>query len=80
MNEHSRWSTTGAGVVADCPSRVRERMQDVASQLAAAGGLIVVFIALLTSPRPYFLTSNNLFNIGVQVSVVAIIAVGRDAS
>jgi ribose transport system permease protein len=58
------------------PDRVRERMQDVASQLAAASGLIVVAI-LLTIASPYFLTANNLFNIGVQVSIVAIIAVGE---
>jgi ribose transport system permease protein len=58
------------------PDRVRDRMQDVVSQLAAAGGLIVVVI-LLTIASPYFLTANNLFNIGVQVSVVAIVAVGE---
>jgi ribose transport system permease protein len=58
------------------PDRVRDRMQDVVSQLAAAGGLIVVAV-LLTIASPYFLTANNLFNIGVQVSVVAIIAVGE---
>jgi ribose transport system permease protein len=58
------------------PDRVRDRMQDIVSQLAAAAGLIVVVI-LLTIASPYFLTANNLFNIGVQVSVVAIVAVGQ---
>src|SRR5581483_8517052 len=58
------------------PDRVKDRMQDIVSQLAAAGGLIVVAV-LLTIASPYFLTSNNLFNIGVQVSIVAIIAVGQ---
>ncbi len=58
------------------PEGIRDRLQDVVSQLAAAGGLIVVFIAL-SFASPYFLTSNNLFNIGVQVSVVAIIAIGQ---
>ncbi len=58
------------------PESVRDRLQDVVSQLAAAGALIVVFVALCFA-SPYFLTSNNLFNIGVQVSVVAIIAVGQ---
>ncbi len=58
------------------PGGLRDRLQDVVSQLAAAGGLLVVFIAL-SFASPYFLTSNNLFNIGVQVSVVAIIAVGQ---
>jgi ribose transport system permease protein len=58
------------------PEGIRDRLQDVVSQLAAAAGLIVVFIALSIA-SPYFLTGNNLFNIGVQVSVVAIIAVGQ---
>jgi ribose transport system permease protein len=58
------------------PEGIRDRLQDVVSQLAAAGGLIVVFIAL-SFASPYFLTANNLFNIGVQVAVVAIIAVGQ---
>jgi ribose transport system permease protein len=55
---------------------VRDRLSDVVSQLAAAGGLIVVFI-VLSFASPYFLTSNNLFNIGVQVSIVAILAMGE---
>jgi ribose transport system permease protein len=58
------------------PEGIRDRLQDVVSQLAAAGGLIIVFVAL-SFASPYFLTANNLFNIGVQVSVVAIIAVGQ---
>ncbi|MFL5830061.1 MAG: ABC transporter permease [Solirubrobacteraceae bacterium] len=58
------------------PEGIRDRLQDVVSQLAAAGGLIVVVVALAFA-SPYFLTSNNLFNIGVQVSVVAILAVGQ---
>jgi ribose transport system permease protein len=58
------------------PDRLRDRMQDIVSQLAAAAGLILVAI-LLTIASPYFLTANNLFNIGVQVSIVAIIAVGE---
>jgi ribose transport system permease protein len=65
-----------ARVTVRIPQGLRDRLQDVVSQLAAAGGLIVVFVAL-TFASPYFLTSNNLFNIGVQVSVVAIIAVGQ---
>ena len=58
------------------PTGIRERMNDVLSQLAAAGALIVVFIALSIA-SPYFLTSNNLFNVCVQIAVVAIIAVGQ---
>ncbi len=57
------------------PEAVRSRMSDVVSQLAAAAVLVVVFVAL-SFASPYFLTSNNLFNIGVQVSIVAIVAVG----
>jgi Asp-tRNA(Asn)/Glu-tRNA(Gln) amidotransferase A subunit family amidase len=46
---------------------MRDRMNDVVSQLAAAGALIVVFIALSIA-SPYFLTSNNLFNVVVQIA------------
>ena len=58
------------------PDAVRDRLSDVVSQLAAAGMLIVIFVALSIA-SPYFLTSNNLFNIGVQVSIVAIVAIGQ---
>ena len=58
------------------PGGIRDRMNDVVSQLAAAGALIVVFIALSIA-SPYFLTSNNLFNVVVQIAVVAILAVGQ---
>ena len=58
------------------PQGIRDRLEDVVSQLAAAGGLIIVVVALSIA-SPYFLTANNLFNVGVQVSVVAIIAVGQ---
>src|SRR3954470_8322846 len=51
-------------------------MSDVLSQVAAAGALIVVVIALSIA-SPYFLTANNLFNVCVQIAVVAIIAVGQ---
>lgn len=74
MSTHA--GTHRAPVRVGLPDRVRDRMQDVVSQLAAAAGLIVVAV-LLTIASPYFLTANNLFNIGVQVSVVAIIAVGQ---
>ena len=74
MSTHA--GTHRAPVRVGLPDRVRDRMQDVVSQLAAAAGLIVVVVAL-TIASPYFLTANNLFNIGVQVSIVAIIAVGQ---
>jgi len=74
MSAHA--GASRATVPLGLPDRVKDRMQDVASQLAAAGSLILVAV-LLTIASPYFLTSNNLFNIGVQVSIVAIIAVGE---
>ena len=54
---------------------LRERLSDFVSQLAAAGALIVVF-AFLSFASPDFLTADNLFNIGSQTAVVAVIAVG----
>ncbi len=58
------------------PEPIRDRLSNVVSQATAAGGLIIVAVALAIG-SPYFLTSNNLFNIGVQVSIVAIVAVGQ---
>lgn len=57
------------------PGNLRERLSGAVSQLAAAGALIVVFV-LLSIVSPVFLTSNNLFNVGVQIAVTAVIAVG----
>ncbi len=54
---------------------LRERLSDVVSQLAAAGALIVVF-AFLSFASPVFLSADNLFNIGAQTAVVAVIAIG----
>jgi ribose transport system permease protein len=54
---------------------LRERLSDVVSQLAAAGALIVVFI-FLSIASPVFLSTDNLFNIGAQTAVVAVIAIG----
>lgn len=56
-------------------SAIKERFSDAISQLAAAGALIVVFIAL-SFASPAFLTFNNLFNVGVQTTVTAVIAIG----
>jgi ribose transport system permease protein len=55
--------------------RVRGRASDAVSQVAAAGALIVVF-AGLTVASDRFLTADNLFNIGQQTTVTAIIAIG----
>jgi ribose transport system permease protein len=57
------------------PGTLRERASGAISQLAAAGALIVIFV-FLSVVSPAFLTVNNLFNVGVQISVTAIIAVG----
>jgi ribose transport system permease protein len=54
---------------------IRERLSGAVSQLAAAGALIALFIALSIA-SPEFLTSDNLFNIGSQTAVTAIIAIG----
>jgi ribose transport system permease protein len=54
---------------------LRERLSDFVSQLAAAGALIVVFV-FLSIASPVFLTADNLFNIGAQTAVVAVIAIG----
>jgi ribose transport system permease protein len=54
---------------------LRERLSEVVSQLAAAGALIVVFV-FLSFASPVFLSADNLFNIGVQTSYTAVIAIG----
>jgi len=56
-------------------SALRERLSGVVSQLAAAGALIVVFV-FLSFASPVFLSADNLFNIGVQTSYTAVIAIG----
>lgn len=63
------------GLVARLPTGARERLADTVSQLAAAGALIVIFI-YLSFAAPDFLTSDNLFNVGAQTAVTAIIAMG----
>ncbi|GAB3280512.1 hypothetical protein GCM10027563_09400 [Parasphingorhabdus pacifica] len=50
-------------------------MSGAVSQLAAAGTLIVVFV-VLSIIAPSFLTADNLFNLGSQTSVNAVMAVG----
>jgi ribose transport system permease protein len=54
---------------------LRERLSGVISQLAAAGALIVVFV-FLSIASPVFLSADNLYNIGVQTSYTAVIAIG----
>jgi len=50
-------------------------MAGAISQVAAAGALIVVFV-VLSIVAPSFLTADNLFNLGSQTSVNAVMAVG----
>ncbi|MFI0466328.1 MULTISPECIES: ABC transporter permease [Saccharopolyspora] len=52
-----------------------DRFSGAVSQVAAAGALIVVFI-VLSIIAPAFLTADNLFNLGSQTSVNAVMAVG----
>ncbi|MBM7494608.1 ribose transport system permease protein [Micromonospora luteifusca] len=54
----------------------RERISHAVSELTAATALVVLFIAL-TLASPYFLTADNLFNIGAQTAVIAIIATAQ---
>lgn len=56
-------------------SRLLDRASGAVSQVAAAGALIVVFVAL-SIVAPSFLTADNLFNLGSQTSVNAVMAVG----
>lgn len=55
--------------------RFRTRLVDIAAQLAAAGALILVFV-YLSFASPVFLTFNNLFNVIVQTTVTAVVAIG----
>jgi len=59
----------------DLSGGLKDKLSGAVSQLAAAGALIVVFIAL-SFASPNFLTADNLFNLGSQTAVNAVIAVG----
>ena len=67
--------STATNAQDSAPGNLRERFSGAVSQLAAAGALVVVFV-FLSIVSPVFLTSNNLFNVGVQIAVTAVIAVG----
>jgi ribose transport system permease protein len=64
-----------ASLAARLPTGARERLAETVSQVAAAGALIVIFV-YLSFAAPDFLTSDNLFNVGAQTAVTAIIAMG----
>ena len=55
---------------------LREHLSYAVSEFAAATALVVLFIAL-SFASPHFLTADNLFNIGSQTAVIAIIAVAQ---
>ncbi|MEO7196038.1 MAG: ABC transporter permease [Pseudonocardiaceae bacterium] len=57
------------------PDAWRDRVHAAVSQLAAAGAVVVLFGYLSFASRA-FLSASNLFNIGVQSAVMAIIAIG----
>ncbi|MGI5122362.1 substrate-binding domain-containing protein [Marinactinospora thermotolerans] len=56
-------------------ARRSTRLRALADNSGALGGLIVL-VVLLAILSPDFLTANNLLNVGVQASVVAILAFG----
>jgi ribose transport system permease protein len=55
---------------------LREHVSYAVSEFTAATALVVLFIALSLA-SPHFLTADNLFNIGSQTAVIAIIAVAQ---
>jgi ribose transport system permease protein len=67
--------STTTGETASRGDILRARLSGAVSQLAAAGALIVVFV-FLSFASPVFLTVDNLFNVGSQTAVVAVIAIG----
>ncbi|MGH3321103.1 MAG: ABC transporter permease [Streptosporangiaceae bacterium] len=55
---------------------LRERLEVAVSQVSAAAALIALFIAL-SFASPHFLTEENLFNVGAQTAVTAIVAMAE---
>ena len=66
---HAQASTQGVA------RGLADRMSGAVSQVAAAGALILVFV-VLSVVAPSFLSADNLFNLGSQTSVNAVMAVG----
>jgi ribose transport system permease protein len=50
--------------------------RELLSRSGPLGGLILLCV-VMTILSPYFLTFNNLFNVGTQIAVVAILALGQ---
>jgi ribose transport system permease protein len=55
---------------------LRERISYAVSEFTAASALVVLFV-VLSLASPHFLTADNLFNIGSQTAVIAIVAVAQ---
>lgn len=56
-------------------SVLRSYLTNALSQVATAGALIAIFV-FLSIASPEFLTPGNLFNVGTQIAVTAILAIG----
>lgn len=54
----------------------RQRMTDIVNS-SLVGVALVALVLVFASRSPYFLTSSNLFRIGQQVAVIAVLAVGQ---
>jgi ribose/xylose/arabinose/galactoside ABC-type transport system permease subunit len=60
--------------LASVAERIKPR--EILSRSGPLWGLIILCV-VMTILSPYFLTFNNLFNVGTQIAVVAIIALGQ---
>jgi ribose/xylose/arabinose/galactoside ABC-type transport system permease subunit len=60
--------------LASVAERVKPR--EILSRSGPLGGLIILCV-VMTILSPYFLTFSNLFNVGTQIAVVAILALGQ---
>ncbi len=60
--------------MASAVERIKPR--ELLSRGGPLGGLIILCV-VMTILSPYFLTFNNLFNVGTQVAVIAILAMGQ---
>jgi ribose transport system permease protein len=60
--------------LASLAERIKPR--EILSRSGPLWGLIILCV-VMTILSPYFLTFNNLFNVGTQIAVVAIIALGQ---
>lgn len=63
-------------VLARLREPLRERISYAVSEVTAATALVVLFVAL-SFASPVFLTADNLFNIGAQTAVIAIMAIAQ---